>query len=218
MRDPFYKFMLITHRQQISLPAYLRFIEQCVASGAGITSVQLREKKASFQELLPFASELHALLKSYQIPLIINDNIKLALEIDAEGVHLGQTDGSPVQARQVLGANKLLGLSIESEEELVRANNYELNYIAASAVFASKHKHNLRRLWGIDGVRELARCSLHPIVAIGGIHQLNVIEVLSAGAKGIAVIEALHDAEEPAVMARKLRYLIEGREYAGVNE
>ncbi|PJE17900.1 thiamine phosphate synthase [Legionella sp.] len=128
----FYKLILITHRQEQPLADYLQFIEKCIASG--VTSVQLREKGATRAFLLDYARQLKALLDQFHIPLIINDNVELALEIDAHGVHLGQSDGSPLVARRRLGANKWIGLSIETGQELVKANAYEVNYVAASAV------------------------------------------------------------------------------------
>lgn len=210
MTDPFYKLMLVTHRESYPLADYLAFIEQCVSSG--VSSVQLREKEASPAFLLEFASKLKSLLDHYNIPLIINDDLELALAINAQGLHLGQTDGSPELARQRLGPNKLLGLSIESEDDLQRANRCVVDYVAASAVFPTQHKKNIRTTWGLDGVRSLSQRSTHPMIAIGGIDQHNVSEVIAAGAKGIAVIGALHRAENPALMAATLRQLIEGSE------
>ena len=209
MTAEFYKFILVTHRQNQSLADYLQFIEICISSG--VTSVQLREKNAKPCFLLAYARQLKALLDRYQIPLLINDNLELALEINAQGVHLGQTDLAPELARERLSHHKWIGLSIETEEDLRRANKVAVDYVAASAVFPTEHKANICTHWGLDGLHTLAQSSRHPVIAIGGINQQNIDEVMAAGAKGIAVIGALHQAKDPAAMALRLRELIDSR-------
>lgn len=207
MTTELYRLILVTHRQAQPLDTYLQFIEKCIASG--VSSVQLREKDASPSFLLDYASKLKTLLDQYKIPLIINDNLELALQIDAHGVHLGQTDGSPALARARLGPDKCIGISLETEDDLTRANACEVDYVAASAVFPSSHKTNLRTIWGIEGLRTLAHRSAHPLIAIGGINQQNLAEVMAAGAQGVAVIGALHEADNPAVMAAELRSFVD---------
>lgn len=209
MRSDFYKLMLVTHRQSHPLDDYLHFIEKCLCSG--VSSVQLREKNASPDFLLDYALRLKNLLDRYKIPLIINDNLELAIEINAQGLHLGQTDGSPLLARERLGADKYLGLSIESEDDLEKANHCNLDYVAASAVFSTTNKTNLRKIWGIEGLQSLAQRSIHPLIAIGGINEQNVEKVIEAGAQGIAVIDALHAAENPSATATALLLQIEKR-------
>jgi thiamine-phosphate pyrophosphorylase len=206
MRDPLYTLMLVTNREQISIPQYMKFIEQCATSG--ITSVQLREKNANPAIILDFAQQLKNVLDPLNIPLIINDDLELALQINASGVHLGQSDGSVLLARAQLGADKYIGLSIESEEQLLQANQYPVNYVAASAVFPTSHKSNIKKIWGLQGLNELARISTHPLIGIGGITIHNIKATILAGAKGAAIIGALHDAENPAIMASQLRALM----------
>lgn len=191
------------------VPQYLNFIRLCAESG--ITSVQLREKNADYEFKFQFALQLKKLLAPFDIPLIINDDIDLAIAIDAEGVHLGQTDGSVTTARKKLGNKKIIGLSIEADQELDIANTLPVNYVAASAVFPSIHKHNLKKIWGLDGLINLSSRSTHPIIAIGGIDQTNLDQVLKSGAHGAALIGALHEAENPAYMATRLREIIDHR-------
>lgn len=209
MNNEFYKLMLITHRLNTPLPSYLRFVKQCVTSG--VTSVQLREKNASHDFLLKFAQELQSLLSPLNIPLIINDNLDLALQINADGVHLGQSDISPFIARQALGPDKFIGLSIETEQELMESNHFKLNYVAASAIFPSINKHNLKTIWGLEGLHKLTQCSKHPVIGIGGIDQHNLDDVITAGAQGVAVIGALHQAENPSEKALFMKKIIENR-------
>lgn len=206
MLNDFYKLILVTHRQNSSLDEYLDFIKKCISSG--VTCVQLREKNAEPAFKLHFAQSLKKLLTPYNIPLMINDDIDLALHIDADGVHLGQSDNSPQIAREKLGNNKYIGLSIESVNELEQANNFVLNYVAASAVFPSQHKNNLKMIWGLEGVNQLCQQTKHPVVGIGGITQHNLPQLMQAGAQGAAVIGILHQAENPAEMASTLRQII----------
>lgn len=207
MQDSIFRFMLLTHRQSRDLGLYLAFIEQCVLGGVSI--VQLREKNEPYTVVLRFTEQIKLLLDKYQIPLIINDNVDLAIEVDAHGVHLGQTDGSLSQARYRLGPNKLIGVSLESEKDLYHCNKAAIDYAAASAVYPTNSKTNLRTYWGLAGVQWLKQHSNHPLIAIGGINLANVSAVMSAGASGVAVIAALHDSEEPQKTALMMRSMID---------
>lgn len=207
MSTDFYKLMLVTHRQNTPLSQYLNFIEECISSG--VTSIQLREKNGDASFKLEFAQRLQKILMPLNIPLIINDDINLAHQVDADGVHLGQSDSSPTIARNLLGKNKYIGVSIEAEDELLIANKSELSYVAASAVFPSEHKNNLKTIWDLDGLKRLCQKSTHPVIGIGGINETNLLQVIQAGAKGVAVIGALHQAEHPGAMALRLRKLID---------
>ncbi|MDX1837011.1 thiamine phosphate synthase [Legionella taurinensis] len=205
MTVPFYQLMLVTHRQACALDDYLRFVETCAR--AGVTSVQLREKDASAAFLFRFAVKLKALLSPLHIPLIINDHVDLALAVNADGVHLGADDGCPKKARKQLGTHRIIGLSLESMADLVKANQVDVDYVAASAVFPTANKTNVRRHWGIDGLHGLAKQSRHPLIGIGGIHAGNLKAVIGAGAKGAAVIGAIHDAPDPVLAIQTLRAL-----------
>ena len=205
----FYKLMLVTNRQNIPLSDYLQFIERCATSG--ITAVQLREKQQTQEFLMMFGQALKRILDPLHIPLIINDDIELALELEASGVHLGQTDGDPLLARNRLGTNKIIGVSIDSADNLMKANNLPLDYVGVGALFTTTNKNNVKTHWGIDGLQQLAPNSQHPIIGIGGINEHNAADVLSAGAHGIAVIAALHDAENPSQTARNLRHIVDIR-------
>jgi len=171
--------------------------------------VQLREKGRDLKVLLDHGYKLKMTLDCLGVPLIINDDAEIAQKLDASGVHLGKEDGSVIRAREILGPDKIIGMSIESEMDLEYANSLPLDYVAASAVFSTANKSNVRKLWGLDGLRALASMSKHRLIAIGGINLSNVESVLDAGARGIAVIGALHDAKDPMVAARSLRHQID---------
>jgi len=191
---------LITNTQYPFSHAYLDFILQAVKGG--VTSVQLRDKSASPSEIHCTALALKSCLAPFNVPLIINDHLDIARAVDADGVHLGQSDHSPIDARKLLGPNKIIGLSIETQQEFEIANSLTcLDYIAASAVFPSATKTNCKTIWGLDGLKMLTAQSKYPVIAIGGITLSNTKTTIEAGAAGIAVISAIHDAPDPAIAA-----------------
>ncbi len=208
MKTSFFKLMLITHRRNTPLDEYLSFIKICAASG--ITSVQLREKHLSFPELLDFGKQLQKTLRPFLIPLIINDFPELALVLDADGVHLGQTDGDVRATRRLLGGDKIIGLTVDSLNQLHVANTLPIDYVGVGAIFPTQNKVDVAMTWGSDGLKPLSSLSKHPIIAIGGIIDSNVNDVMQAGAQGIAAIGAFHDASDPASITRTLRNIIDG--------
>lgn len=202
----FHKLMLITNMGSTPVREYLYFIKLCVEGG--VTSVQLREKNTSYSFRMELASLLKDTLKPYNIPLIINDDPQLAKESGAAGVHLGQSDGEPEKAFHLLEENCIIGQSIELFDQIEKANSIPfLSYVTASAVFPTSHKDKLETFWGLQGVKKLSSHSTHLLTAIGGITLENSESVIQAGAKGIAVIGALHDAEDPKAAARALRII-----------
>ena len=200
--NPF-KLCLVTHRQYHSFDVYQDMILQSIQGG--VTSVQLRDKYAQPDQLYDMAVALKTLLSAYHIPLIINDHIEIAKAIRADGVHLGQSDVSPEFARAQLGPDVYIGLSIESYDELLVANQLTcIDYVAASAVFQSTTKTDCATIWGLDGLRRICVQSSHPVIAIGGISLDNIDAVMSSGAAGVAVVSAIHQASCPKLAAAEL--------------
>ena len=195
------RFCLVTDCANTDIEEYCDFLQQCILGG--VTCVQLRAKTLNHTQLYALARKLKDFLT---IPLIINDHIKLAIDIDAAGVHIGQQDGDPNKARQILGPNKYIGLSVESIQDVENANLLNsIDYIAASAVFSTKNKTNCTMYWGLDGLKKVSELSKHPVVAIGGINENNVADVIAHGAQGIAVIGALHESRNPKLTASMLK-------------
>lgn len=187
------KLCLVTHSKHQSIDLYKHTILK--AARGGVTSIQIREKKSDISQLRDFALEIKSILKPFKISLIINDHVRLAKDIDADGVHLGQSDIHPIQAREILGPDKIIGLSIETLQELTIANQIScLDYVAASAVFKSKTKPNSKTLWGLTGLKQIVQRSVHPVVAIGGITLTNIEQIMELGTFGAAVVGAIHDA------------------------
>ncbi len=201
--------MLVTNRQSRPLDDYLQFITCCAVSG--ITSVQMREKGQDQASLLMFGQQLKMILDPLHIPLIINDDVELALKLNASGVHLGQSDGDPIRARERLGPEAIIGVSIDFEKDVMVANRLPIDYVGVGAIFPSESKKNITTIWGIEGLQQLAPHSKHPIIGIGGIDLHNASEVLEAGADGIAIIGALHQTPTPTQMVHQFCQIIKQR-------
>ncbi len=198
------KLCLLTHPTNQTWDEYRTFIHQAI--DGGVTCVQLRNKNQEIEEKYRFCCLLQEQLVVKNIPLIINDDINLAKRVHADGLHLGQTDGDPLEAREQLGPNVWIGRSIESLNDLMVANQCDaIDYVAASAVFQSQTKSDCKTFWGIDGLKNMVHHSTHPVVAIGGINTQNVASVWATGVAGIAVIGALHNSNHPQKAAYELR-------------
>ncbi|MES2615179.1 MAG: thiamine phosphate synthase [Bdellovibrionota bacterium] len=207
----FYQLILVTHRQKTPTETYLNFVVACAKSG--ITCVQLREKNLSYEALLEFGRQLQPILKPFSIPLIVNDNIKLAFELDADGVHLGQSDGDVCKARQQLGKHKKIGLTINSIEQIYEANLLPLDYVGIGAIFPTKNKANVQTIFGCDGLKKISSLSKHPVVAIGGIDENNALAVMQSGARGIAAIGAFHETKDPILTTKNLQKILERKSH-----
>lgn len=169
----------------------------------GVSVVQLRDKHASDAELIAQAIRLKALLDEYEVPLIINDRIEVALASGADGLHIGQGDGDPVEARRRLGEDALIGLSVQTLEQLKVVDVERIDYLGLGPVYATATKPDHAAPLGIEGLTQLVRSSPLPTVAIGGISLANAGEVMTSGTDGLAVISALCSAEDPAAAAQQ---------------
>ncbi len=176
-----------------------RSLEQivCQAVAGGVTIVQLREKELSTGEFVERARRLKAALAPYSIPLLINDRIDVALAADADGVHIGQSDMSYEDARALLGPDKIIGLSVESLDEVTLANELDVDYIGISPLHSTPTKTDTAQPFGIAGCAEAVNRSVHPSVAIGGINLGNIAETMATGVDGVAVVSAIICADDP---------------------
>jgi thiamine-phosphate pyrophosphorylase len=198
---------LITNIKNQTLPEYKEFLLKAI--NGGVTMIQLRQKDMNNPEIKHWAIEIQKTIKPLGVPLIINDNVELAAEINADGIHIGPNDMHPNEARKILGPNKIIGLSIESFDELNVANNLtSLSYVTASAVFPSFTKPDCKKIWGLDDLKIFTRKSRYPTTAIGGITNMNASSIIQAGAKGVAVIGAIHDAKDPFEASFNLKQAI----------
>ncbi len=198
---------LVTDRE-LSLGRSLHeVVEEAVAGG--VSMVQLREKDCSHEEFLRTALGMKRLLSKSGIPLIINDNVEVALRSGADGVHIGQSDMEYGEARKILGEEKIIGLSVETMEQVEEANGLAVDYLGISPVFATPTKTDTGTPFGLAGISRVREISKHRLVAIGGINRENAGAVISAGAEGIAVVSAICSASSPRDAARELRSIVD---------
>lgn len=177
-------------------------VEQAVAGG--IRCVQLREKTAATRDFMAQAMLLRSILAPRGVPLVINDRIDVALACEADGVHLGQADMPPEQARRLLPPHVFIGWSVESLGDVARSATLPVDYLGVSPVFATPTKTDTKAPWGLEGLRQIRAASPLPLVAIGGIHAGNAAAVLDAGADGLAVVSAVCAADDPCAAAAAL--------------
>ncbi len=178
------------------------------AAEGKVAYVQLREKELSSRDFIDQAHEIKKTLQPYHVPLIINDRVDVALACGAAGVHLGQSDMPYSAARKALGEKAIIGLSVETWPDVEEAEKLNVSYIAVSPVFATPTKTDTKKPWGLAGLQKIKNFSHHPVVAIGGINEKNISEVIGAGADCIAVVSAICSADNPEIAARKLNDLI----------
>lgn len=181
-------------------------VESALRGGA--TCVQLREKDAEPALFLEEAIGLRALCGHYGVPLIINDNVALAQEIGADGVHVGQDDMDPRQVRALLGPGKIIGVTAKTVEQAVRAQQAGADYLGSGAVFGSTTKLNTRPM-SQETLRQICQAVTIPVVAIGGINRQNILELQHTGIRGVAVVSGIFAAEDIEGECRYLRSLAE---------
>lgn len=183
-----------------------------VARGAlegGATIIQLRDKTASTRHLIEEGLALRALTREYHALLMVNDRVDIALAVDADGAHVGQDDMPASLARQLLGPERILGVSAATMQEAAEAVAGEADYLGVGPIFPSLGKADAGPSTGVYLLTELASTCPIPLVAIGGIAVENAMAVIRAGAAGIAVITAVVNAEDVTAAARQLRSVVD---------
>lgn len=196
----------VTDRSWLGERTLVQVVEQVLRGGA--TFLQLREKELDRATFLAEARELKGLAAKYRVPFVINDDIDIALESDADGVHLGQTDLMGRDARALIGPDKILGITANTVELAVAAEKAGADYIGAGAVFGTTTKQNAKNL-SLDILRDICRAVTIPVVAIGGINGDNLPRLARTGAAGAAVVSALFAQKDPEEAARRLWALAE---------
>ncbi|MBF7069388.1 thiamine phosphate synthase [Campylobacter volucris] len=199
-----YKIYLVASKEQKSEDKFLNIIKEALKAGVNI--VQLREKELNTLEFYNLALKVKRLCDEFKIPFLINDRIDIALAVDASGVHIGQKDLPLKIARQILGDEKLIGLTINHKSELV--NLQKADYIGVGAVFPTPSKKECMVL-GIDGLKEIVNLSPLPVVAIGGIDHTNISLLKGIAIDGVAVIRAIMDAKDPSKSVFNLKQAFE---------
>lgn len=183
------KIYPITDTRITNLP-HAEQVEKLIEGGAEL--IQLREKYASSEDFFYQAKEATEFAKKHNVKIIINDRVDIALALKTDGVHLGQDDLPPVEARKILGKDAIIGFSTHTVSQAVEAVKLPIDYVAIGPVFSTKTKENPDEVIGLDGVKKVSEAiGNFPLVAIGGITFDNFREVLEQGASSVAVISDL---------------------------
>jgi len=184
-----YSLYLVTDRSILKDRDIFKAVEESIKGG--VTLVQLREKAISSFDFYNIAVKMKKLVHHYNIPLIINDRLDIAIAVDADGLHIGQEDLPLEIARQLLGADKILGYSVSNVEQAVYGQNNGADYLGAGTVYPTGSKSDTGEPIGIEGLRKIKQSVSIPVVGIGGIGMVNIAEVKETGADGISVISAI---------------------------
>ena len=188
-----------------------RPVEELVlmALRGGAACIQLREKDLSTRAFVEEAQRIKAMMAPFQAFLIINDRIDVALAAGAHGVHIGQRDMPCEIARKLLGPRALIGLSVETWEDVKRAKALDVDYLGVSPVFETPTKTDTKGHWGLEGLSRIRATTRRPLVAIGGLNASNAADAIRAGADGVAVVSAICAADDPYQTTRELHDIIQ---------
>ena len=180
---------------------------ECALKG-GVTCVQLREKEMGQEEFLEEAKEISALCKQYGVPLFINDNVEVAIQCHADGIHVGQEDMAAAQVRKKVGDGMMIGVSVHSVQEALDAVQNGADCLGVGAMFSTSTKKDAEVL-PKEVLREICAAVDIPVVAIGGIGKSNLLELAGTGVDGVALVSAIFSAEDIEEECRLLRKLSE---------
>ena len=193
MNSPYTLYLVTDDQQDIDMLCHV----VAEAIKGGVTMVQIREKHGDVRAFIERSLAIKKVLKDSGVPLIINDRVDVALAVQADGVHLGQSDMPANLARQLIGPDMILGLSVENETQLREAQDLPVDYLGISAIFSTPTKTNIIKEWGIDGLTKAVKESKLPLVAIGGINETNIKKVADTQVDGIALVSAICHATSP---------------------
>ena len=170
----------------------------------GVTFLQLREKELDEEHFLEEARELQKLCREYQVPFVINDNVDIAVAINADGVHVGQSDMEAGDVRAKLGPDKIIGVTAKTVEQAVLAQERGADYLGVGAVFHTDSKADAREI-SFDTLKDICKAVSIPVIAIGGITEENVKELAGTGICGVAVISAIYAQNDIKKAAENLK-------------
>ena len=196
----------VTDRAWVGKQTLLEQVECAIKGGA--TCLQLREKDMPEDEFLAEALEVKKLCREYNIPIIIDDNVDLAIKCGADGVHVGQSDMEAGNARKLLGPDMIMGVSAQTVEQAVKAEKEGADYLGVGAVFSTSTKPDADDVSHEELKRICENVSI-PVVAIGGISRKNIMELSGTGVDGVAIISAIFGSPDIEEECRKLKSMSE---------
>ena len=203
---PYHLYLVISEEACLGKDM-IKIAEQAVKGGVDL--VQLREKNNTDETFLLKALQIKEMLDKYAVPLIINDNLNVAMQCAATGIHVGNSDIPPSRIKFVWPACPILGYSIEYIEQLEKLDAQLADYLGISPVFSTLTKIDTVTEWGLSGITSIRTLTSKPLVAIGNINSNNAREVIDAGADCLAVVSAICSAANPGAAAERIRNEIE---------
>ena len=192
----------ITDSTYFSEEEFLYRVEQALKGG--VTLLQLREKNKNTREYISLAEKVHILTQKYNVPLIIDDRIDVAIAINAEGVHLGQSDMPVYTARRILGNDKIIGATAKTVEQAVEAFKNGADYLGVGAIYPTTTKVKTV-LTSVDTLKDIVRAVPIPVNAIGGLNKDNMYVLNSTGISGVCVVSAIMKADNPQKSAEEIK-------------
>lgn len=188
------------------------FVHKVVrAVKGGVTCVQIRDRHEDVRASIHTTLKLKKLLTRFKVPLIVNNRVDVAMATEADGVHLGQSDFPYSEARRLLGPRAIIGLSVDTWDDVVAAQELDVDYLGVSQLFPSKHtKPGCMSPWGLDGLKKIRQFSRHRLVVIGGVNLLNLKEVckelhLGNDRDGVAMVGDLWRSDDPLLVAEEVQ-------------
>lgn len=178
------------------------------ALDGGATFVQLREKNLDREVFLAEAKEIQKLCKEYGVPFVVNDEVSIAKDIDADGVHVGQSDMEAMDVRKILGPDKIIGVSAQTVEQAIIAEKHGADYLGVGAVFTTGSKDDADDV-SHETLKAICEAVSIPVIAIGGITKDNVAELAGSGICGVAVISAIFGQKDIQKSTEELKFSVE---------
>ena len=197
---------LVTDSTGLSEEEFLAKVEQALQGG--VTFLQLREKERSTREYIHLAREVHAIAKRYQVPLVVDDRVDVALAAEVDGVHVGQSDMPVWQARKILGPDKIVGATAKTVPQALEALEQGADYLGVGAIYPTTTKV-VTVITSTDTLGEICRAVPIPVNAIGGLNQDNLGVLKGIPIQGICVVSAIMKSADPKAAAEGLRQAFE---------
>lgn len=201
-----YPLYLVISEEDCRHQSWLTVAEEAIIGGVDI--IQLREKNDSYYSFLAKAKALKTLTDRYGIPLVINDQVDIAVQVDAWGIHVGQTDTPPSQIRDAHGDRFRIGWSLEELSQLSSSELQAVHHLGLSPIFATATKTNTITEWGLSGIADIRQRTKKPIIAIGSMNKTNAEAAIAVGANSVAVVSAICAQRDPRAAAAQLKELL----------
>lgn len=195
----------VTDRTWLGDRTLIEQVEETLKGGA--TFIQLREKDMAFEDFIEEAKAIKKLTDAYQVPFVINDNVEVALAVDADGVHVGQDDMDAGELRKRIG-NKIIGVSADTVELAQKAEADGADYIGVGAIYSTATKTDVEVV-AFETIAEICKSVAIPVVAIGGLNETNILALKGTGVDGVALVSAIFAKEDIVKATRELKQLSE---------